>query len=579
MLAAMSSMPPIVPEPPPPPAAVDPGTAAPTPASELPPRPALRRRLVVGGLTFLVVAAAAAGGITAFRFLRGAGEQLSSLVPDDTAAYVTLFLDPSGGQKLAANGLLAKFPKVATPSQLDATINRALDDSLRTSGLGHNDIRPWLGSQIAVVVAPPGGAAHEPAYASLLSTGDGDETIAALHKYQRSASGRQRSWTTRQHGGISVYVAQGRGSRDLTAYAVVNGAFVISNSTQEADEIIDTAQGHHRGITAASDYTTALSRLPSDKLALVYVDLPRLKGLGAGLPLGSVSNLTGSLDGYQGAGFAVTAQPDGVAIDGVVDFDRSKLSASSRAVVGVAPDLNKALNFVPQHAYGVYALTGLPQILRSLLETLRSSGSPGAGFGDFLAPLLSHLSGDAAVEADQPAGQSVPGGALLLAADSDASARQLLTTVVEGICGGTGVCSLGHATTQVYRGVTLSTLPLSAEVGFEGFAPSWAVQDRMAILATSPEELKAVLDAHATTALPGAHRFTAVMQHADATNNALLYMDLGAIESAVRGALPPDQRTHYDKEVAPYLEHFSALVLSTANGADRSTLRWFIQVQ
>jgi hypothetical protein len=134
MLAAMSWTPPATTDPPP--------HTPEQPLAPEPPRPRMRRRLLLGGITFLVVAGAAGGGITAFRFLRGAGEQLATLAPDDTAVYVTVFLDPPGSQKLAVNGLLGRFPNVSTPAALDATVNRLLDSSLRGAGLTHSDVRP-----------------------------------------------------------------------------------------------------------------------------------------------------------------------------------------------------------------------------------------------------------------------------------------------------------------------------------------------------------------------------------------------------------------------------------------------------
>jgi len=569
---------------PPPVAPAEPEAA--TPAD--PPRPRLARRLLVASLTFVVVAGLTAGGVTAFRFFRGAGDQLLSLAPDDTFAYATVYLDPPGSQKLAVNSLLSRFPNAASPSQLDASVNRVLDQAFASSGLTHNDIRPWLGGQVSVVVssAPASSTSHVPQVAALVSSSDDGKARAALKKFEASSEGQQFAWSTQTHDGVSLDVGQRKETGELTVFAIVNGTFVFASSATYANEIIDTAHGSHASLSSTSDYSTALSQVPTDKLALFYVDVPRLSRLlssasngAASVPFGHFPSSLLQLSGYHGLAFALSAQADGLAFDGVADYDRSKLSPGSRAAADLAPSVNSALRFVPDHAFGLYAVNGLPQVVRSVLDSFKSLGVGSAGIDQTVNRYLGHLTGDAALEVDRLPGQTVPAGALIVATDSDASAHQLLDNALHTIGCAAGLCGPSSSATQTYRGTDITTLTLSPALTSQGVAPSWAVSGHMAIVASNPQEMRSVLDAAAGTNVTTSPRFAGVIHEADIANNAMLYLDLASIETAVRAILPDQARSVYDSQVAQYLDHFTTLVLTTSNSGDRSTMRSFLRVQ
>jgi len=558
--------------------------AGPPPAE---PRPRLGRRLLIGGLSFVLVAGLVGAGVVAFRFVRGAGDRLAGLAPDDTAAFATVYLDPAGSQKLAVNGLLSKFPEVSTSRALDAAVNRLLDTTLTESGLSHADVRPWLGTQLAAAVSSQApGRDAAPAAAALFASSDDSKAAAALRKFENGAQGRRFTWKTSDDDGVSVDTGT-RSAGESFVWCIVGGTVVISNSTSFTDEVIHTAHGKHATLAGTADYSAAEGQLPADKLAFVYVDIPKLAALnGAGKHTdASVSPLAGgllpNLAAYHGAAFALSAQSDGVAVDGVVDFDMSKMTASQRAALQVGADINRTLSFVPQRAYGAYALTGLPQTIRSLLDTFgagSNQGGGGGGFGDIAALFLKHLTGDAALEVDHGDAGRIPGVALLLAADSDDSAKQLASGLVQTACGFAGTCDRSAEQHQTYRGTTITTVALP-DGDQLGVAPSWAVKDSMGIIASTPGEVKAVLDAHAGGSVTTADGFTNVVKHGDLNNNSLLYLDLASISAAVRDALPAAEGSRFDAEVAPYLDHFTSLLQTSVNGSDRTTFRMFVTVR
>jgi len=564
---------------------VTPDNSGPPPPPAPPAPPRLFRRALVGGVVFVLVAGLVFGGISAFRFFRGAGDRLASLVPDDAAVYVTAYLDPAGSQKLAALGLLGKFPNLGSQAQVDSAINQALDTALAPAGLGHNDVRPWVGGQLAVMVsatapATAGAGVGTPLFAYLIASNDDSKAQSALIKYESSSAGKAMTWVTHTHAGVTVNVGQGEATGETHAWAIVDGTVVGSNGEALVDELIDTAHGNHATLTSTADFTTLNGRLPADRLALAYVDVPRLARL-VTTGLARSSAPLGDLSAYHGAGMTLSATSDGVEINGVADVDAGKLSGASRNALAIAPHVNSTLAFVPLHAYGMYALTGLPQLIRSLLDQFAhgSSGQNAAPALSFITPLLAHMTGDAGFEVGAVAGRVIPAGALFVGVDSDASGRQLTSTLELFGCGSTGACDPQKTTSQVYRGTTITTLRISSDLTNLGVAPSWAVSDGMAIIASSPDEVRAVLDARAGGNVTGSLGYRTAIGHADSSNNGVLYLDVGSIAAAVRAALPGDARQQYDQQVAPYLNPFKTFVLTSRSASDRVTLRAFFEIR
>ena len=108
----------------------------------------------------LGVAGAGAWGLA--QFLDG-GTPAATAVPQDALAYLSLDLDPDGGQKLEVARTLRKFPaikeKIGSGDDLrrwifDAVIDEAPCDALDFA----EDIDPWLGNKVAFAVLPAGEA-------------------------------------------------------------------------------------------------------------------------------------------------------------------------------------------------------------------------------------------------------------------------------------------------------------------------------------------------------------------------------------------------------------------------------------
>ena len=159
--------PPGPPGPPPPPPGqaeyLDSGGGRPLdPAPATGGRGGLKKGLLVGG-GVLGLAAIGVGAWAAVSFF-ATGPQPAEALPDGTLAYLSVDLDPSGGQKIEALRTLNKFPAFEDEVGIDTDddIRKAIFDEIQgdldCDGLDYeDDIEPWLGDRAAVAAVDNGG--------------------------------------------------------------------------------------------------------------------------------------------------------------------------------------------------------------------------------------------------------------------------------------------------------------------------------------------------------------------------------------------------------------------------------------
>lgn len=126
-----------------------------------------RKGLLVGG-GMLGLALVGGGAWAAMSFF-STGAQPSEALPADALGYVSIDLDPSGGQKIEAVRTLNKFPAFKD------SVGVSPDDDLRKSLFEKalkgqddcdvsydDDIAPWLGDRAAIAAVPGGKSGAEP---------------------------------------------------------------------------------------------------------------------------------------------------------------------------------------------------------------------------------------------------------------------------------------------------------------------------------------------------------------------------------------------------------------------------------
>ena len=113
--------------------------------------------------------------------------------------------------------------------------------------------------------------------------------------------------------------------------------------------------------------------------------------------------------------------------------------------------------------------------------------------------------------------------------------------------------------TQEYRGVTIHFTPVP-NLRNSGVEPAYAVANGFGILATSPDEVKAVIDAHGGSNITGAPTFRdAQAQVPQGTQ--LLYLDV----QSILGALGPELHNFFGTQftlIEPNLRPVKALIIT-----------------
>jgi hypothetical protein len=174
---------------------LDYGGGAPLPpadAEEGGPEPGRRRHRawwIAGGVVAL--AGIGAGAWAALSFFQQ-GAQPAEALPASTVAYLSVDLDPSGGQKIDAFRTLNKFPAFKDQVGIDSVdeLRHKLGDELVSQadcpGLDYDhDIDPWLGDRMAVAAVPLAG---HPRAVVVVQVKDEDKARDALAVLDRCTS-------------------------------------------------------------------------------------------------------------------------------------------------------------------------------------------------------------------------------------------------------------------------------------------------------------------------------------------------------------------------------------------------------
>lgn len=535
-------------------------------------------RAVAGGAIAVLVAGGIAAAVLTFSFLRGSADSMVSFAPSDSSVYANVDLGASGGQQLALNSILGKFPGLGGSSR-DATINHWLDSALQSTGLSHSDVRSWLGSQLSLIVLGSNGAAT-PAEASLVASTNDTAAQAMFAKYKSGPLGHTQRWTTATYDGVTVNAGQDP-SGATQVWAITAGTVMAGTSEAAIDEVIDTSQGKHASLASTADYTAVQAQIPNDRVAFVYLDVPSLSSL---IPsAAATAGVTSVLNGYKGIGEAVVASSSGITVSGTIDFDATRLSAAARAMLGVPAHANGALAYVPAHALGFLTLVGLPQILKSVVSL--AGPSVGASASQALQQLgitgssgiINHLTGDAGIEVEQVQGSQVPSGALLIGTNSSGAAQTFLDGLTTAACSVASACGSSTVTRQTYQGVTISTIAIPS-VNAAELGPSYAVDDGWAIIASTPAEVRAVIDARRGGNITTSPQYQVVAGQIGASNDGAFYLNVQAIVAAVRTVLPTDARATFDQQVAPYLTPIQAIGSSSHFFSDHVATSEFVLI-
>ena len=580
-------------------------TDPPVPAEPSAPRHrVLRTTVAIAVAVAFVATGAVAVGLYA---LRGSGEDLTRMIPASADVYVSIDLDPSLQQKLNVNTLARKFPSLRGAQGIDGAVDSAMDDALSgmVSGVSfHRDVRPWLGSQIALVARMTSGSDE----AILLASKDD----AAAQRFLDTVTSHGPAWQDVSYEGVALHVGRS-GSSVHVVTALVDHAVVVGGTISIVRQVVAADQGGAR-LDQTPGYTATVRTLPSERLALVYVSTAPLKralaglgGLGAldGAPAG---NAAGLLAAARGLGVSLSAQPDGVAVDANVPIDATKLTVDERRALTSAGSYRPLLSWVPEGSFGFLAspagvtspasaldqvAANAPPELRRTLSRWHVSGPDG---------VAAHLTGDAVVEFGPSAGSVA--GTVILGTDDETGTRAALDraapAIVRSVASG-ALGPLGGGAPQMPKGLTkaqrrqfrkmfrgaLKPPTIRWTVVSHGGAEihvasavqgtrshtifAYTVADGAAIVSLSPSSIEDALAAHEG----GSNASTdptvgAVLRRSASDQGAIFYVDLGRVVAFAGSS---------GAQVPAELKALRSVVVSSKTSTDGVSARVFVAIR
>jgi hypothetical protein len=572
---------------PPPP---DEGADAPTPSAETPTVPAqpatpdaMRPAVPTEGgavtskprskaVTIALLAGAAVlvlgvvGAAAAYFMLRGAPEAVLDKVPSGADAVIVAHLDPAASQKMNLFRMASKFPDLGSEQDLTQQLNSTLDDALSGSGLTHADLS-WVGGEAGAYVAVNGAA---PEYAVLIASDDDGAASAALQKY-RDASGVTYTQTTVD--GVAVWTTS---ATDDPEMAVVDGTVVLASDQHAMQAVIQTDHGAS-SIQDDQTFTTVMDQLPADNLGFAYVNLQALTSL-ANLVPGGMGGLDSQFAAYQAAAYSISAESDGLAIDGATTTDPSELTDAQRATLGSGP--NPLLAITPANAYAVLATSGIGKALSDSVTQFAQLGPGPARTIERLGLIgpdgvLQHLTGDVGFQAGPGSGLFPVGGTVMIGVDDAGAVQSWLDTHLPVLLARTGVPGLSTRTlkTEDYNGVkiTYSAVPTTPV--------AWGVVNGALVIGLSPNAVEQAVDLSQGNgpSITSNSAFSSATEGLPGTQM-LLYVDVNGILTAVQGILPNDAYQQFLEQGGKNLQPIKAVVGGGANTETVQTYRLFIEI-
>src|SRR5687767_11897655 len=116
-----------------------------------------------------------------FLFLSAATDRAASLAPANSALYVNIYLQPSTGQQMNLGGLIGRLPGFEDDASLDEKVDQVVQNLLSGTGIDYREqVKPWLGNQIALAGWPTDGDPANPTVVFIADVKDRAAAEAAL---------------------------------------------------------------------------------------------------------------------------------------------------------------------------------------------------------------------------------------------------------------------------------------------------------------------------------------------------------------------------------------------------------------
>lgn len=487
-------------------------------------------RLVIALVTLITLTGVAVVG--AYAFLFGAStDRAASLVPAQSAFYLNVYLQPSAGQQMNLAGLIGRLPGFADLATLDDKVDQIAQNLLSGTGIDYREqIKPWLGDQVAVAAWPTGADVAEAQSIVLAEVKDADLARASVADLVADGG---VSFTSEEYQGVTLQVS------DEASYAFVGEMLVVGTSADALRGAVDVSNGA-ASLAGRSDFGATMDALPADHLAAAFVDVRAL---------GEATNVADQMAGLSTAGAVLVAEPEGLRLSGSAPFDRDQAGPSARATVALGSEPSSLADWMPSDTVAEAVVFGLRQTLEEAeaalggapggeevagsLDTLRALAAFGLGI-DLDADILPLLDREVAVALSDLEGE-LPSGQLLLRPSDPAAATDALSRLSDALAG-----AGGERRTETVAGtdITVLSIPDTGEAAY-------AIVDGIVIIALSADDVGAAIEAHRTgKSLGGSDAYSTTFEVAGTRAGNEVFVDVAALVERMGASvdLPDDAR-------------------------------------
>ncbi len=578
-------------------------TTAITPPAQAATRRSSRGRWLAAGVLIAIVIAVTGMATFALTSTKATSVVLG-YVPTDSVAYGELRLDLPGDQRQNVGAFLSKFPGFADQAALDTKLDEVLD---RIVGEGSQnkqtytkDVKPWFSGQLGFAMGPiqvgngSGAAAASPDRRALVLLSVKDAALASswLDSTLKAEGG---SGTVQTYNGAQLTVfAAPKVPETQAAYTILDGKVALIGDVDSVKAAVDTKGTSP--LASGQAVSAAQASVTGDSLGFMFVDLKAiadataklgasLDGAGASVPSipAAVTNL---IPGWAAA--RIRVEGDALRLDGVVqhkDGNPGPDENRTNAVAGFAPPSTIAL--VAGNDYGA-TLKETAELYEKdpALKEIYDQINQVAGMLGGIDAIVGWM-GDTGIVIDKQ-GNTVQGGIVSIPADA-AGAKQLLTSLrsfVQLAGPNSGIA----VTDETYNGQTITVVDLGDLRSLAGMAgglggssmpaaPSgmpdvsvkiaYVANDQVVAIGSSPDFIKAVIDAGAGTSLADDARFQDLLKRVDTKHTSVSFVDVTAVRGLVEGSMadaPAPKKAEYEESIKPFLTPFDALIATGVTG-------------
>ena len=482
-------------------------------------------RRVVVAITALLVVLSGAVVVGYLLLFSAVADRAARATPADTALYVNAYLQPSAGQQMNLFGLVGHLRGFGDPASLEAKIDEVAGRLLGQAAIDYTtDVRPWLGTQIAVGFAPGEGGSPP----TLLLFAAVKDSAEARRAVPRLFGAMDITFMAETFRGRKVMLS------DSTSYALLDDLLVVASTPERLRASLEADADIAPSLADSAAFIAGMGTVASDHLASVYLDMPRA----ASLPEGQL------LGGFGTAVLALTADADALHLHGTAAFTASGASKEARAAFALGTQSSTLAGWMPRTSVAEVVLLGAAQSFEDLeaslagnsgfgpaidaLNQLRAIAALGLGIS-FNHDLLPLFDGEGAVALQRLDADGFHGPVLLR--PSDGVAAQASLDRMRSALADRG----SKVTTRSVAGTTLTSVSVP-QIG----TVAYALLDGVVIVAVDAADVAAALEAHAAgETLASDDRYRSAFELTGAHAGNQLWADIPTLVDVLAGFFDP----------------------------------------